>query len=107
MQISVSATMLNNNSSFERLAYAKWQFRILDPLFHFVQKLRGFSKSCVSRTPNDHFGRDAELTWPTTKTTKVLFRPRETLIFDVFSLLFFLLDFHEFASRRSETTTFG
>ena len=90
---------------FERLAYAKWQFLILELHFCFFAISLHFSKFCVSPTPNDHFGRDAELTWPTTKTTKVLFRLRETLVFDVFSLLFFLLDFHEFASRRGETIT--
>ena len=41
------------------------------------------------------------------KNNKVPSRLRETLIFNVFAAFFFLLHFHEFASRRDETHTFG
>ena len=41
------------------------------------------------------------------KNNKVPSRLRETLVFDVFSAFLFLLHFHEFASRRDETLTFG
>ena len=41
------------------------------------------------------------------KNNKVPSRLRETLILDFFSAFLFLLHFHEFASRRDETLTFG